>query len=201
MTDLQKHLIPADSGANRLVGSDITVDRPAARYEEKARLFFQDERDAGPARPGRVMVQAPVKDLGEVVARVEGERRSFVLDSTRTTTPGVYRFDITRRAEAGGESKVESAAFAVNVDTDSESDLRRASLATLQKFGIVHEPNSGSLTGLVDVQRDLSESAWLYVLFLIVLVAEQALAVHLSFHLKGNETVAGVPVSQRIATA
>ena len=34
---------------------------------------------------------------------------------------------------------------------------------------------------------DFSESPWLFLIFLFVLVVEQALAVHLSFHLKGNE--------------
>ena len=40
---------------------------------------------------------------------------------------------------------------------------------------------------LAEKQNDLSESAWFYLLFLVILVVEQALAVHLSFHLKGNE--------------
>ena len=38
---------------------------------------------------------------------------------------------------------------------------------------------------------DASESPWLYLFFLVILIVEQALAVHLSFHLKGNEAAAG----------
>ncbi len=33
----------------------------------------------------------------------------------------------------------------------------------------------------------MSEAPWLYLIILICLIVEQALAVHLSFHLKGNE--------------
>ena len=36
-------------------------------------------------------------------------------------------------------------------------------------------------------QTDLSESPWFYLVILAVLVLEQAMAVHLSFHLKGSE--------------
>jgi hypothetical protein len=52
-------------------------------------------------------------------------------------------------------------------------------------------PESGWGTALADRHSDLSESPWFYLVFLIILVVEQALAVHLSFHLKGQE---GVPV-------
>ena len=50
-------------------------------------------------------------------------------------------------------------------------------------------------------KSDLSESPWLYLLFLIVLVIEQALAVHLSFHVKGGEatTAPGVPAAAAAA--
>ena len=36
---------------------------------------------------------------------------------------------------------------------------------------------------------DASESPWLYLFFLVILVVEQAMAVHLSFHLRGNEVL------------
>ena len=47
-------------------------------------------------------------------------------------------------------------------------------------------------------QTDLSESPWFYLLFLVILVLEQAMAVHLSFPLKGSEAVA--PPAARTAT-
>ena len=41
---------------------------------------------------------------------------------------------------------------------------------------------------LVPKLNDLSESPWLFLILLLVLVAEQALAVHLSFHLRNTDT-------------
>jgi len=48
---------------------------------------------------------------------------------------------------------------------------------------------------------DASESPWLYLFFLLILVVEQALAVHLSFHLKGNEVLPGQVAAPRPAAA
>ena len=42
-------------------------------------------------------------------------------------------------------------------------------------------------------QPDASESPWLYLFFIIILIVEQAMAVHLSFHLKGSEAPAAAP--------
>jgi hypothetical protein len=197
--ELQKYLTAADIESNKLVGQDLMIDRPAARYEPKLRAFFQQEKDTRGAQPARAMIQPTWKDLGEVAGNVSGERLSFVFDRTRTTKPGVYRLDLTTRAESSAEPKTEPVAYALNIDADNESDLRRASLDDLQKLGTVHEPESGSLAGLVDPHRDLSESAWFYLLFLIILVAEQALAVHLSFHLKGSDIAP--PLARRQAAA
>jgi len=54
----------------------------------------------------------------------------------------------------------------------------------------VRNPGSNWASELANRKNDLSESAWFYVVFLLILVAEQALAVHLSFHLKGGEGAA-----------
>jgi hypothetical protein len=200
MVDLQKYLTAADVETNRLVGDDITIDRPVRRYEPKVRVSFQEERDAGVPRPGRTMVQPTGREIGELAGAVSGERLSFVLEKKLTTRPGVYQFSLTPRPEGTAEPKAESLAFALNVDTEAESDLRRASLDELEKLGTVHGPETGSLAGLVDPRRDMSESAWFYLLFLIVLVAEQALAVHLSFHHKAGE-LAAPPALRRPAAA
>jgi hypothetical protein len=67
---------------------------------------------------------------------------------------------------------------------------------------ILHRPESPTLREqLNDRQTDLSESAWFFLVFLIVLVVEQALAVHLSFHLKGNEALPPPQAVQPQATA
>jgi hypothetical protein len=181
----------------------VRLDRASARYEPKLRAYFAELRE-GPAKP--VPAPAPdaaakghegMKDLGEVLGAVTGESLAFAFD--KTGKPGVYQFELTQRGDMGGEPKIEAVAYAFNVDTAHESDLRRASWDELERVGKVHTPEVGSFSGLVDPHRDLSESAWLYLLFLAVLVAEQALAVHLSFHLKASE--AGLPVRAARAAA
>ena len=82
-----------------------------------------------------------------------------------------------------------------NVDTLKEGSLARISYDDIDK-NILREAPPGSILfegpgipndSLVSRRSDLSESPWLYLLFIALLVCEQALAVHLSFHLKGNE--------------
>ena len=63
-------------------------------------------------------------------------------------------------------------------------DLRRAAKEDLERLvpGAIQVRNPGSGWGaeLANRQSDLSESLWFYLLFLAILVIEQALAVHLS---------------------
>ena len=87
--------------------------------------------------------------------------------------------------------------FAFNVDTANESDLRRVGFDEVVRNPTEESKGRGKIIGpfkpaekqdlLRERQRDLSESPWLYLLFLLVLIVEQALAVHLSFHVKGSE--------------
>jgi hypothetical protein len=193
MIDLQKHLTGVDTETNKAVGEELRLERASTRYEPRMRVFFQDLRDQPPGK-------AAWKDLGEVLGQVSGETLTALYDKTQK--PGVYRFDFTQRAgETAGNPKTEPVAFAFNVDTAKESDLRRTSTDDLTRLGVVHAPEAGSFANLVDPHRDLSESAWLYVLFLIILVAEQALAVHLSFHLRDSEALAPAQAVRPRATA
>src|SRR5439155_1416719 len=81
------------------------------------------------------------------------------------------------------------------VGAELESDLKRTGREALERSAT----DRAALTGTValhgpdnppiekEKKTDLSESPWFYLLILGVLVIEQALAVHLSFHLKGGE--------------
>jgi hypothetical protein len=51
----------------------------------------------------------------------------------------------------------------------------------------LHGPNFDSTGDVINKQSDLSDLAWFFLLFIVVLVTEQALAVHLSYHLRGAE--------------
>jgi hypothetical protein len=91
-----------------------------------------------------------------------------------------------------------------NVDTVREGNLRRISQDEMDRNvlrpapagTVVFEGPQGSGEQLINRQTDLSESPWFFLVFLAVLVAEQALAVHLSFHLKGSEAELPAQVSR-----
>src|SRR5262249_17364071 len=117
--------------------------------------------------------------------------------------PGVYQFVLNRKdAPEDGDKKPDAPkspekgdgekqrqdtlAFAYNIDAIAESDLRRASLDDISSVAPqahFHKPGAGSYEGMLKQKKsDLSELSWLFLLFVIVLLVEQALAVRLSFH-------------------
>jgi hypothetical protein len=192
MLELQKYLTSLDSEEIRTVGAPLEIQGESSRYDPKVHCFVQrtGSGDAEPAKPTGVAPPATgapgLRDLGEQLGSISGNRLSFYFE--RANEPGVYYFDLTQRADLGGDPKTETRAYAFNVDTAGESDLRRVARDELERIGPVSTPAAGSIADRIERQTDLSESAWLYLIFLVVLVAEQALAVHLSFHLKGNES-------------
>jgi hypothetical protein len=104
---------------------------------------------------------------------------------------------------SGEGGRVEQQAVAFNVDTLTEGDLRRASRADIETAAPgakLHSPGSGLAELLRERRSDLSESPWLFLLLLLVLVAEQAMAVRLSYHIDGNPAAAAVQAGAR-ATA
>ncbi|HYT93915.1 MAG TPA: hypothetical protein VEL76_34670, partial [Gemmataceae bacterium] len=87
-----------------------------------------------------------------------------------------------------------------NVDTKKEGKLQRASQEDLTSGFLREAPLDNPIEAPVDpiepttaneipisARNDVSEWPWFFLLFLGILVGEQALAVHLSFHLKGTE--------------
>jgi hypothetical protein len=96
------------------------------------------------------------------------------------------------------KTSTEERTYVCNVDTMAEGDLRRARPEDLEKNNNDQSPDRSTIMLLVGqrmhpkdprgtTQGDLSESAWMYGLLLLILVLEQAFAVYLSFHLKGGE--------------
>ena len=184
MLESQKYLGSVGTEANRKVGSTLEVVFDAIRYDSRFRRYFMPEIPPD-AAPGA----GPI-DQGEQVAQPSGNKLAYVCDDARV--PGVYRFDLM--AKSGGDSATtESLAFAFNVDTAAEGDLRRASRDELSAAAPgmqLHAPGSGLARILKDRKSDLSESPWFYLALLLLLIAEQALAVHLSYHVRGDARTA-----------
>jgi hypothetical protein len=83
-------------------------------------------------------------------------------------------------------------AVAFNVDAQREGDLRRVHRDDItQSAGKevgVHSPDDpGWLDELKQKQTDLSSNRWIYLIILLVLVAEQAMAVRLSYHTRPED--------------
>lgn len=128
----------------------------------------------------------------------EVERKTLTVSETNTSRPGVYLFGLEqKRPKPGSPTETVTAAeyrFApVNLDVPAEGDLRRANtddVLAQAPGGQLHPPDETDwLDKLKNKKTDLSEMGWLFLFIFLVLVAEQALAVKLSYH-AGQETMA-----------
>jgi hypothetical protein len=124
---------------------------------------------------------------------------TLTFEFTDSREPGVYLFEFFPNTQEGAAEQTELRAFAFNVDAAKESDLRRAARDKLElarardsRAGTILLRSPGdTFEAYKNKMPDASESPWLYLFFLLILIVEQALAVHLSFHLKGNEALPG----------
>jgi hypothetical protein len=232
MVEMQKYLSSIGGGeASLTVGGDRLFEVDAARFEPFMNVYYQGEAKNNEAVPAGAASEdiakagledfvqlpplgkdreAPPEKSKDKDKDPEAPKENIVermrFEYTKARKPGIYFFQFTRRGvEAEGQPRIDTRAFAFNVDTANESDLRRVTSTEREKVtGKVTEVNVDTTvaTGrsttevvLSDKQSDLSESGWLYLLFLVILIVEQALAVHLSFHLKGSEMAPAAPAA------
>jgi hypothetical protein len=198
ISDMQKYLTAPSESQSYKVGEPVTeLVFDGNHYKAEAERTYSDgllktsntnvPRDTGAPAPDKENI---VKSLGVV------ENNAITFPFTDAKKPGMYRFTLHPKGEGVKDTDVEERAYVFNIDAVGESDLRRAAKDKLEKNVGSKDANQGkmlliapdsSLEVFRQRQSDLSESPWLYLLFLVMLIAEQALAVHLSFHLKGNE--------------
>ena len=188
---LQKFLGSPEDVTGSLVGQPVSFQLDEARYEPRVRCFYMPEFPVGDAAAQKDM---RLEDKGEVTGAADkGELRFSFTD---TKKPGVYCFLLyPKPLAAGARAEPERRAIAFNVDAEAEGDLKRAPPEALllvgegdASKGKLHIDNFDDISaGRLARQDDWSQGGFLYLIILGVLVAEQALAVHLSFHLKGNE--------------
>jgi hypothetical protein len=198
ISDMQKYLTAPSESQSYKVGEPVNeLVFDANRYKAEAERAFSDgfqktdnqvaPRDTGSVPPKKEDI---VKSLGVV------EKDSITFPFTDAKKPGMYLFTLHPKGEGVKDTDVEERAYVFNIDAVGESNLRRAAKDKLEKNVGTKEAGQGKMMLLVpdasleafrQRQSDLSESPWLYLVFLLMLIAEQALAVHLSFHLKGNE--------------
>jgi hypothetical protein len=103
-------------------------------------------------------------------------------------------FQITDKDE-DAKKPVDTWEHIFNVDTKTEGRLQRISQEDAKGNVLhqhypeekIHGPTFDPVAGIINKQSDLSDSAWFFLFFIVILVSEQALAVHLSYHLRGAE--------------
>jgi hypothetical protein len=113
-----------------------------------------------------------------------------------TAQPGVYLYGLEQRRPKPGSptetiTSPEYRFTPVNLQTMIEGDLRRASADDLiaDTKAELHGPDDREwIEALKNKRKDLSEMGWVFLFLILVLVAEQALAVKLSYH-TGNENL------------
>jgi hypothetical protein len=203
LLDMQRYLVSEGQAPNRVVGESIELTFDAQRYDRNVTWTF-----------------LPQPDLEDQARKVEEEKDKGAMDKDKNVLtfrlkdpprPGVYRFTFTLTGDGAEEDRREVRAYAYNVDASQESDLKRAARDRLepnipgdvsQRGALtVRLPGEGTYDQFKERQPDASESPWLYLFFIIILVVEQAMAVHLSFHLKGAEGAAPAATRQPAAAA
>ncbi|HTU94181.1 MAG TPA: BatA domain-containing protein [Gemmataceae bacterium] len=203
LMDLQRWLISSGDDLNRIVGETIKVDLDAGRYQPKMKMTFIPQRDLEKSK-----IEEQTKPIEYPERTLPMRDNVLTLDFRDTRDPGVYSFKFYPNSkDATGQEEERSYAF--NIDAGKESDLRRAVRDKLE-----HPRARDSRAGTILLRSpgdtyeeyknkmpDASESPWLYLFFLVILVVEQALAVHLSFHLRGHEAVPGTTAATAPAAA
>jgi hypothetical protein len=190
------YLSSQGSDSNLTVGTRVQIDVDSSRFKgnenlKLARYFSKLEH----GKPTEVVLDS------EQFGTQDRGVRSFVFD--RTIEPGFYQANLLDN-NADRKTPLASYGQVFNVDTLREGNLQRVSQEDMER-GVLHaappgtiifEGPQGSGEQLINRQTDLSESPILFLIFLAVLVAEQALAVHLSFHLKSREAEMPAQVSR-----
>ena len=188
--ELQNYLSsPGDEG-NLTVGTDLPPLLFDAEQFKGSRLklvrhFMKTDPDKKAERVPRGDPQLPeVNKEGKIPFNL-----------TRNLEPGLYLSELFDENAADKDKPIAVYAHTFNVDTIHEGRLQRVSSEELDRELVSKAKDVIKVFGpgmpdemLISKTDDLSESPWLFLILLLVLVAEQALAVHLSFHLKNTET-------------
>lgn len=209
VSEMQRYLAGGGGEGNLSVGDRFFAEFEAARYKPSAlrHLLTVDPAKviaggAGNVEPKALGEQALDQPPSAIDAKPEDLKRPFQLSYSDAKVPGAYVFSLTRlkgdRDPPGTPAEQpDYAAVAFNVDAAREGDLRRANTDDLGQWtnkAPLH--NTEDLSWIDDFKQkptDMSSRRWLYLLILLVLLAEQAWAVRISYHTKPEDLDALAP--------
>jgi len=207
MTELQKYLSGGGSDENRTVGSPFEATYEPGRYKPVVEWSFltYDPLKADKASGNAEAVRDPVPGQPAKELPLDAQQGALRFAFTDTRRPGVYTFKLVWQKRDGDPAnapptKDEYLARAFNFDTEREGDLKRTSTddfkAAAKSVEEVHSPDDDRwLDRLEQRPSDLSSGRWIFLLILMVLVFEQAMAVRLSYHRKPDDLLAFAPTA------
>ena len=200
ISEMEKFLSGGGADDNLKVGETIEFRVDEANYLKTVKRAFVTHDPAKTGPKGGTADPAPVVDLkAQDMVPQEGK---FVFRFTDDKQPGGYLFTLTTlKGQVGGANvpaeEPEYRGVAANVDTAREGDLRRATnddIKTNSPNAELHSLDDATwLDKIKQKQTDLSESGWMFLLLLLLLIAEQALAVRLSYHASPSELESTAP--------
>lgn len=171
-----------------VVGSPYSIEVKPQKYQPQGVKTVKMIRTFYDAK---VTQQVKLKEVTETGILKDGLQTFFFKNNYED---GFYVHQLL--SDETGKKPLETYEHVFNLDTKTESKLQRISPeeardnVLFKDYGKV-KINDGSkddaLPDIVNKQADMSDSPWFYLVFLLILVTEQALAVHLSYHLRGSE--------------
>jgi hypothetical protein len=188
--ETQNYLSGQGSESNLKVGAPVEIVVDTEQFKQQnaqlkvTRTYFKPQE----GKPAKAVPAG--ESFGE---ELQKGQLSFRFE--RTLEPGLYVNELRFKDDAPTKAPLAVYSHVFNVDTPNEGPLQRVSSDDLERDLISQLPKdmvtiqTAGAAGVEMVSRrtDLSESPWFFLLLLCILVAEQALAVHLSFHLKGGQ--------------
>jgi hypothetical protein len=201
--EMQKYLAGGGTEENRLVGSPVVAAFDPARYGVEIRETVVTFDPFLKGTQSRLTTEPPAKadkpadEQGES-RQMESDDKRLVLRGTRSVKPGAYLYRFGQTIGPDGKpGEAQYLAYALNMDAAREGDLRRANrddVVQQAPGAALHTPADASwLEDLKQKPGDLSSNRWLYLLILLVLLAEQAMAVRLSYHSHASDLESFAP--------
>jgi hypothetical protein len=194
MAELHKYLSGGPAEENRSVGSPLAETLDAARYRPGVSRVVMTTDLSKAERGG---------DAEVLLSKAETDTmpqagNSLAFRFGKATEPGVYLFTFTALSGPNGDvERPEVRAYPFNVDAAREGDLRRAARDDLAQYAPnvpVRSPEDTAWVNALKQKRDdFSTRRWLYLFILLVLIAEQAMAVRLSRHTRPEDVELHAP--------
>jgi hypothetical protein len=204
IAEMQKYLSGGGSDENRSVGSTLVSRFELGRYKPSANWVYlaTETPKPGTFSTNLALVREPKLGAEPNALPLDNKDGSLQLNFNNNKRPGAYLFAMTWQKRDGDPvsapaEKPEYFAEAFNLNTAREGDLRRTNADEFKssaKGAELHSvEDSGWLEGLKQKQTDLSSGRWIYLVLLLMLIFEQALAVRLSYHRNAENLEAFAP--------